>query len=47
MKQNRELLLVHIHRYLAGAEQMESVQFDIDIMKKVLTEHSETLQKIP
>lgn len=33
-------------RYQAGIAQIESMQSDIEIMKKVLTEHSEKLQKI-
>lgn len=33
-------------RYQSGISQMESMQSDIDIMKKVITEHSEKLQKI-
>lgn len=33
-------------RYANGIEQIDAMQVDIDIMKKVLTEHSEKLQKI-
>ena len=33
-------------RYKSGVEQIETMQADIDIMKKVLEEHSEKLQKI-
>lgn len=33
-------------RYQAGAEQIEGMQADIDVMKKVLAEHSEKLQRI-
>lgn len=33
-------------RYQNGIAQLESMQSDIDIIKKVVTEHSETLQKI-
>ena len=33
-------------RYQAGIEQIESMQSDIDVMKSVLREHSEKLQKI-
>ena len=33
-------------RYQAGITQIEAMQADIDIMKKVIAEHSEKLQKI-
>jgi len=33
-------------RYQSGINQLESMQADIDIMKKVLSEHSQKLQKI-
>ena len=33
-------------RYQDGADHIESMQADIGIMKKVITEHSEKLQKI-
>lgn len=33
-------------RYQSGVNQIESMQSDIDIMKKVITEHSEKLQQI-
>ncbi len=33
-------------RYQTGIEQIEAMQADIEIMKKVITEHSEKLQKI-
>lgn len=33
-------------RYQSGIEQIDAMQSDIDIMKKVITEHSEKLQKI-
>lgn len=33
-------------RYANGINQIESMQADIDIMKKVITEHSEKLQKL-
>jgi hypothetical protein len=33
-------------RYVNGIGQMESMQADIDIIKKVVAEHSEKLQKI-
>lgn len=33
-------------RYQTGIEQIEAMQADIDIMKKVITEHSEKLQRI-
>lgn len=33
-------------RYANGINQIESMQTDIDIMKKVISEHSEKLQKI-
>lgn len=33
-------------RYQSGANQIEAIQGDIDIIKKVVAEHSEKLQKI-
>lgn len=33
-------------RYAAGVNQIEILQADVDIIKKVVTEHSEKLQKI-
>ena len=33
-------------RYQTGVEQIESMQADIDIIKKVVAEHSEKLQKL-
>lgn len=33
-------------RYKNGIEQLEAMQADIDIMKKVISEHSEKLQRI-
>lgn len=33
-------------RYQTGAEQIEAIQTDIEIIKKVVAEHSEKLQKI-
>ncbi len=33
-------------RYQSGVSQIEAMQADIDVMKKVITEHSEKLQKI-
>lgn len=33
-------------RYANGINQLESMQADIDIMKKVISEHSEKLQRI-
>lgn len=33
-------------RYQTGIEQIEAMQADIEIMKKVITEHSEKLQKL-
>ena len=33
-------------RYQTGVEQIEAMQADIDILKKVVTDHSEKLQKI-
>ena len=33
-------------RYQTGVEQIEAMQADIEIMKKVITEHSEKLQKL-
>lgn len=33
-------------RYSNGMEQLDAIQSDIDIMKKVLQDHSEKLQKI-
>lgn len=34
------------HRYQAGVEQIEGIQADIDVIKSVIREHSEKLQKI-
>ena len=34
------------HRYAVGIEQMKSLQADMDILKKVVAEHSEKLQKL-
>lgn len=33
-------------RYANGIEQIESLQSDVQILKKVVAEHSETLQKL-
>ncbi len=33
-------------RYQSGINQLEAMQSDIDVMKKVITEHSEKLQKL-
>lgn len=33
-------------RYINGINQLEALQSDMDIVKKVLSEHSEKLQKI-
>lgn len=33
-------------RYAAGVNQIETLQADVDIIKKVVAEHSEKLQKI-
>lgn len=33
-------------RYADGIEQIDSIQEDVDTLKKVVTEHSETLQRI-
>ena len=33
-------------RYQTGVEQIEAMQADIDVMKSVIREHSEKLQKI-
>ena len=33
-------------RYQTGIEQIEAMQADIDVMKKVISEHSEKLQRI-
>lgn len=33
-------------RYQTGVEQIEGMQADIDVMKKVIAEHSEKLQRI-
>lgn len=33
-------------RYQSGVNQIDAIQGDIDIIKKVVTEHSEKLQKI-
>lgn len=34
------------NRYQSGVSQIDAMQADIDIMKKVITEHSEKLQKL-
>lgn len=34
------------NRYQTGIEQIEAMQADIDVMKKVIAEHSEKLQKL-
>lgn len=34
------------HRYQSGVSQIEAIQSDVDLLKKVVTEHSEKLQKI-
>ena len=34
------------NRYRSGVEQIEAMQADIDVMKSVIREHSEKLQKI-
>ena len=34
------------NRYSSGINQIEAIQSDIEILKKVVTEHSEKLQKI-
>ncbi|WP_310601680.1 hypothetical protein [Anaerosporobacter sp.] len=34
------------NRYQAGINQIEAMQSDIDIMKKIIVEHSEKLQRI-
>lgn len=33
-------------RYASGINQLEALQSDVDIIKKVVAEHSEKLQKI-
>lgn len=33
-------------RYISGIEQLDSIQTDTDILKKVVAEHSEILRKI-
>ena len=33
-------------RYQSGVSQIEAMQSDVDLLKKVVTEHSEKLQKI-
>lgn len=33
-------------RYESGADQIETMRIDIDVLQKVVTEHSEKLQKI-
>jgi len=33
-------------RYQSGIEQIEAMQADIDVIKQVVTEHSEKLQKL-
>lgn len=35
-----------LKRYQTGVEQIEGMQIDIDVKKKVIAEHSEKLQKI-
>ena len=34
------------NRYSKGINQLNAIQTDVDILKKVVTEHSEKLQKI-
>ncbi len=34
------------NRYRSGVEQIEAMQADIDVMKSIIREHSEKLQKI-
>ncbi|MBE5947769.1 MAG: hypothetical protein E7261_01945 [Lachnospiraceae bacterium] len=34
------------NRYSKGINQLNTIQTDVDILKKVVTEHSEKLQKI-
>ncbi len=34
------------NRYKSGVSQIDAMQADIDVMKKVIAEHSEKLQKI-
>lgn len=34
------------NRYQTGVEQIEAIQADIDVMKKVIAEHSKKIQKI-
>ena len=34
------------NRYSRGINQLETIQLDLDIIKKVVAEHSEKLQKI-
>ena len=34
------------HRYTNGIQQLDTLQSDMNIVKKVVTEHSELLQKI-
>ncbi|MGI5969317.1 MAG: hypothetical protein ACOX76_06555 [Lachnospiraceae bacterium] len=33
-------------RYQSGANQIEAMQMDIEVMKKVIAEHSEKIQKL-
>jgi len=41
-----ECYLSTYNRYSVGADQFESVQKELEIIKEVLREHSEKLQKI-
>ncbi len=34
------------HRYASGINQLDAIQTDVDILKKVVSEHSEKLQKL-
>lgn len=45
--QNIESCYTSTHkRYQSGISQIEAMQTDIDVMKKVITEHSKQLQKL-
>lgn len=38
--------LTTFERYQAGVEQIDSMQMDVNILKKVVEEHSKTLEKL-
>lgn len=43
---DNELLLALSNRYKSGVTQIEAIQEDVTILKTVVTEHSQKLQKI-